>query len=75
MLATLDHDIAPEKRHILHPAPIHIDSRVWIDANVVITKGVSIGDNSIIAAGALVTHDIPANVIAAGVPTKVLREL
>ena len=75
VLATLDHDIAPEKRHILHPAPIHIGSRVWIGANVVITKGVSIGDNSIIAAGAVVTHDIPANVIAAGVPTKVLREL
>ena len=75
VLATLDHDIAPEKRHILHPAPIHIGSRVWIGANVVITKGVSIGDNFIIAAGAVVTHDIPVNVIAAGVPTKILREL
>lgn len=39
------------------------------------TKGVTIGDNSIVAAGAVVTHDIPANVIAAGVPAKVLREL
>lgn len=75
VLATLDHDIDPEKRHILHPAPIHIGSRVWIGANVVITKGVTIGDNSIVAAGAVVTHDIPANVIAAGVPAKVLREL
>lgn len=75
VLATLDHDIDPEKRHILHPAPIHIGSRVWIGANVVITKGVSIGDNSIIAAGAVVTHDIPANVVAAGVPARVLREL
>ena len=75
MLATLDHDIDPEKRHILHPAPIRIGSRVWIGANVVITKGVTIGDNSIIAAGAVVTHDIPANVMAAGVPAKVLREL
>ena len=75
VLATLDHDIDPEKRHILHPAPIRIGSRVWIGANVVITKGVTIGDNSIIAAGAVVTHDIPANVMAAGVPAKVLREL
>ena len=75
VLATLDHDLDPEKRHILHPAPIHIGSRVWIGANVVVTKGVTIGDNSVIAAGAVVTHDIPPNVIAAGVPAKVLRGL
>jgi maltose O-acetyltransferase len=42
---------------------------------VVVTKGVTIGDNSVIAAGAVVTHDIPPNVIAAGVPAKVLRGL
>ena len=75
VLATLDHDLDPEKRHILHPAPIHIGSRVWIGANVVVTKGVTIGDNSVIAAGAVVTRDIPPNVVAAGVPAKVLREL
>lgn len=75
MLATLDHDIDPDKRHLLHPAPIHIGSNVWIGAGVVITKGVTIGDNSIIAAGAVVTRDIPANVIAAGVPAKVIKEI
>ena len=75
VLATLDHDIAPDKRHLLHPAPIRIGSRVWIGAGVVITKGVTIGDNSIVAAGAVVTRDIPANVIAAGVPSKVIREI
>ena len=75
VLATLDHDIDPDKRHLLHPAPIHIGNKVWIGAGVVITKGVTIGDNSIIAAGAVVTHDIPANVIAAGVPAKVIKEI
>ena len=75
VLATLDHDLDPEKRHILHPAPIRIGRRVWIGVGVVITKGVTIGDNSVIADGAVVTRDIPANVIAAGVPAKVLREL
>lgn len=75
VLATLDHDLAPEKRHILHPAPIHIGNNVWIGAGVVVTKGVTIGDNSVIAAGAVVTRDIPPNVIAAGVPAKVLREI
>ena len=73
VLATLDHDMNPEKRHLLHPAPIRIGNRVWIGANAVVTKGVTIGDNSIIAAGAVVTHDIPANVLAAGIPARVLR--
>ncbi len=75
VLATLDHDMNPEKRHLLHPAPIRIGNRVWIGANAVVTKGVTIGDNSIIAAGAVVTHDIPANVLAAGVPARVRRTL
>ena len=75
VLATLDHDIDPEKRFMLHPAPIRIGSKVWIGANVVITKGVSIGDNSVIAAGAVVTKDIPANVVAGGVPAKVIRKI
>ncbi len=75
VLATLDHDINPEKRHILYPAPIRIGRKVWIGAGVIITKGVTIGDNSVIAAGAVVTHDIPGNVIAAGVPAKVLRKI
>ena len=75
VLATLDHDIDPDKRQLLYPAPIHIGSKVWIGAGVIITKGVTIGDNSVIAAGAVVTHDISPNVIAAGVPARVLREI
>ena len=70
VLATLDHDLAPDKRHILHPAPIRIGNNVWIGAGAVVTKGVTIGDNAVIAAGAVVTRDIPPNVIAAGVPAK-----
>ena len=75
VLATLDHDIDPDRPHILYPAPIHIGRKVWIGAGVIITKGVTIGDNSIVAAGAVVTHDIPSNVIAAGVPARILREI
>ena len=75
VLATLDHDIDPEKRYMLHPAPIRIGKRVWIGSNVVITKGVTIGDNSVIAAGAVVTKDIPANVVAGGVPARVIKEI
>lgn len=75
VLATLDHDIAPDKRHLLYPAPIHIGNNVWIGAGVIVTKGVTIGDNSVIAAGAVVTRDIPANVVAGGVPAKILIEI
>lgn len=75
VLATLDHDIDPDKRHLLYPEPIYIGNKVWIGAGAIITKGVTIGDNSIIAAGAVVTHDIPNNVIAGGVPAKVIKTI
>lgn len=55
--------------------PVHIGKNVWIAANVTILPGVSIGDNSVIGAGSLVTKDIPANVIAVVHPAKVLREI
>ena len=75
VLATLNHDIDPDRRHILYPAPIHIGRKVWIGVGVIITKGVTIGDNSIVAAGAVMTPDIPSNVIATGVPARILREI
>ncbi|TLX72994.1 sugar O-acetyltransferase [Labilibacter sediminis] len=55
--------------------PILIGNNVWIGGNVVINPGVSIGENSVIGAGSVVTKDIPANVIAVGNPCKVLREI
>ena len=56
-------------------APIRIGDDVWIGANATIIAGVTIGNGSIIGAGSIVTKDIPANVIATGVPCKVLREV
>lgn len=55
-------------------APVYIGNHVWIGTNAIILKGVTIGDNTVIAAGAVVTKDIPANCIAGGVPAKVLKE-
>ena len=55
--------------------PVTVGHNVWIGGNVVILPGVSIGDNSIIGGGSVVTKDIPANVIAVGNPCKVIREL
>ncbi len=53
--------------------PIHIGKRVWLGANVTILQGVTIGENAIVAAGAVVTKDVPANAIVGGVPAKVIK--
>ena len=74
VLATLNHGIAPDERHDLFPAPIHIGKNVWIGANATVLPGVTIGDNAVIAAAAVVTKDVPANVVVAGVPAKVIRK-
>lgn len=55
--------------------PIRIGSNVWLGGGAIICPGVTIGDNSTIGAGSVVTKDIPANVFAAGNPCKVIREL
>jgi len=70
-----NYDFDAINRHLIYPAPTHIGSKVWIGTGVIVTKGVKIGDNSIIAAGAVVIHDIPPNVIAAGVPERILKEI
>lgn len=75
VLATLDHDFNPEKRHQMHPAPIHIGKRVWIGANALITRGVTIGDNSVVAAGAVVVRDVPENMVVGGVPARILKSI
>lgn len=66
----------PDGRHDLeYSAPITIKDGCWICSGVTICGGVTIGENSIVAAGSIVTRDIPPNSIAAGVPAKVLREI
>ena len=75
VLATLNHDLDPQKRQQLHPAPIHIGKRVWIGANATVTQGVTIGDNSVVAAGAVVNSDVPPDTIVGGVPARIIRGL
>lgn len=55
--------------------PVHIGKNVWLGGDVKILAGVSIGDNTVIGAGSIVTKNIPSNVIAAGNPCKVLRNI
>ncbi|GAB2547369.1 sugar O-acetyltransferase [Gracilibacillus alcaliphilus] len=59
----------------VYAKPITIGDRVWLGGDVQVTQGVTIGDNSIVGAGSVVTKDIPANVVAAGNPCRVIREI
>jgi acetyltransferase-like isoleucine patch superfamily enzyme len=74
------HALWPPENRVMNPAfdkdeDVIIGKNVWIGTRVIILKGVNIGDNSVIAAGSVVTRDIPANVLAGGVPAKILRSL
>ncbi len=76
-IATVNHDMDPIRRRdfandVLKPVTVGND--VWIGANATLCPGVTIGDNVIVAGGAVVTKDIPSNTVVGGVPAKVLRE-
>ena len=75
VLTTVNHSLSPRRRleNQCRALPIRIADNVWIGANCTILPGVSIGENAVIAAGAVVTKDVPANAIVAGVPAKLLR--
>ena len=75
VLATLNHAKSPQDRSSMLPAPIHIGTNVWIGAHATVLPGVTIGDGAIVAAGAVVTRDIPENTIVGGVPAKVIRTI
>lgn len=75
VLATLNHDFAPDKRRNLIAKPIIIGKNVWVGSNSTILSGVTIGDGAIIAAGAVVTKDVDANTIVGGVPAKFIKTL
>lgn len=76
-LACAGHALDPEQRAqgISTSKPITLEENVWIGANAVVCGGVIIGKGSVIGAGSVVTRDIPAGVVAAGVPCRVLRPL
>lgn len=74
-LLTEGHPIEPENRQSLIPKPIHIKKNAWIGAGATILQGVTIGENSVVAAGAVVSKDVPDNVIVGGIPAKIIKAI
>ena len=75
VIATLNHDLLPEKRANMLPAPVKIGNGVWIGAHATILSGVTIGDGAVVAAGAVVTKDVPENTVVGGVPAKIIKTI
>lgn len=75
VLATLNHGMDPAHRGDLHPAPIRIGDDVWIGANATVLPGVTIGDGAVVAAGAVVTKDVPAMTVVGGVPARAIKKV
>lgn len=75
VMATLNHGFKPDKRGSMIPASIILNSNVWIGSNSTILQGVTIGENAIVAAGSVVTKDVPANTVVAGVPARVVKKI
>ncbi len=77
VIVTSAHDLggARERRGRVRPTPVSIGDGAWIGARSTILPGVTVGEGAVVAAGALVTRDVPAHSVVAGVPAKVVREL
>ncbi len=75
VIATLNHDLNPAHRKDMFPKPVKIGKNVWIGAHATILPGVTIGDNAVIAAGAVVTKDVAPNTVVAGVPAHKVKEI
>lgn len=73
VLATINHDLSPSQNRKNHYEPIKIGHHVWIGANATILPGVTVGEWAVIAAGAVVSKDVPAFTVVGGVPAKVIK--
>ena len=69
------HPVTPNERQSLVPGPIHIKKNAWIGAGATILPGVTIGENAVVAAGAVVSKDVAANTIVGGIPAKIIKSI
>lgn len=74
-LITINHPAEPSKRNCTYGAPIVIGRNVWIGIASTVLPGVTIGDNSIVGANSVVTHDVPPNTIVAGCPARKIGDV
>ena len=74
-LITENHPVRPEDRKMLDLKGIVLKRNCWIGANSVILPGVTVGENSVVAAGSVVTKDVPADTVVAGVPARVIKNV
>ncbi|MFI5239829.1 MAG: sugar O-acetyltransferase [Gemmatimonadales bacterium] len=74
-LITTGHPIEPAQRRAVTATPIVIEKGVWIAAGVTIIGGVTVGENSVVAAGSVVTRDVPPNTLVGGNPARVIRSI
>lgn len=74
VLATINHSLDPFDRHNIYK-PIHIENRVWIGSNAVITQGVTIGEGAVVAAGAVVNRNVAPYTVVGGVPAKLIKKV
>lgn len=75
VITTRAHPVVPPRFGVEADAPIAIGDEVWIGAGAVVLPGVSIGEGSVVAAGAVVTADVPPGVVVGGVPARVLKQI
>ena len=74
VIATINHGLRPEERMDHHIAPVRVGRNVWIGSGSILLPGVTIGDGATVAAGAVVTKDVPEGAVVGGVPAKILRQ-
>lgn len=77
LITTVTHPLSPKKRrgHAAFAKPVFIGNDVWIGGNVTILPGIKIGNNVVVAAGAVVIKDVPDNCVVAGVPAKIIKTI
>ncbi|WP_455683906.1 sugar O-acetyltransferase [Thomasclavelia sp.] len=75
VLATVNHDLDPKNNRKNHYAPIIIGNHVWIGSNATVLPGVTIGEWSVVAAGAVVTKDVPPFTVVGGLPARILKNV
>jgi acetyltransferase-like isoleucine patch superfamily enzyme len=74
-ITTENHPLSPEDRKSMAPAKVVIEENAWIGAAATLLPGVTVGANAVVAAGAVVTKDVPSNTVVAGVPARVIKKL